>query len=154
MKLFNTSAASLLLVTAFGVNTVLPALADTIQGGVTRTSTQEKTYLQRHPVVKRTAVGAGVGAGAGALTGLITGKGVMRGAVIGAAAGGSVGLIKSSKTLKKHPVATKVAEGTAIGMGLGLAANRGHNAGKRTVEAGGIGAAVGLGAGLLQKEFQ
>ncbi len=153
MNLFNAYTASLLLVAAFGFKT-LPASADTVQGSVSRTSVQEKTYLQRHPVVKRTAIGAGVGAGAGALTGLVTGKGVMRGAAIGAAAGGSVGLIKSSKTLKRHPVATKVAEGTAIGMGLGLAASRGHNAGKHTLEAGGIGAAVGLGAGLLQKEFQ
>ncbi len=152
MKLLDRSATALLL--AATCLNVAPVLADTIQGGVTRTNISNKTYLQRHPVVKRTAIGAGVGAGAGALTGMVTGKGALRGAAIGAATGTSVGLIKSSKTMKAHPTATKVAEGAAIGLGLGLAASRGHNTGKRALTAGGIGAAVGLGAGLLSKEFQ
>lgn len=145
-------SGSLLLLAAICLNT--PAFADTIHGGVSKVNVSEKTYLQKHPVVKRTAIGAGVGAGAGALTGLITGKGAMRGAAIGAATGTGVGLIKSSKTMKAHPTASKVATGTAIGVGLGLAASRGHNTAKRTLTAGGIGAAVGLGAGLLSKEFQ
>lgn len=153
MNLLNKNTALVLsLCAAVGF---LPAgLADTYQGGVSQTKVKTGTYLQRHPVVKRTAIGAGVGAGAGALTGLVTHKGVMRGAVIGAGAGGGVGLIKSSKTLKKHPVATKVAEGTVIGLGLGLAANRGHNAGRRVAATTGIGAALGLGAGLLRDEFK
>ncbi len=141
------------MVAAIGVNSTA-ALAEPIQGAVVKTSSQEKTYLQKHPVVKRTAIGAGVGAGAGALTGLVTGKGAMRGAAIGATAGGGVGLIKSSKTLKQHPVGTKVAEGAVIGLGLGMAASGGHNTAKRSLAAGGIGAALGLGAGLLSKEFK
>lgn len=151
MKLLRTGSA--FLIAAICLN-MAPAMANTVKGGVTTTRVSEKTYLQKHPVVKRTAIGAGVGAGAGALTGLISGKGAFRGAAIGAAAGTSVGLIKSSKTMKAHPTASKVATGTAIGAGLGLAASRGHNTGKRTLAAGGIGAALGLGAGLLSKEFQ
>ena len=153
MKLLNGSVRALLLA-AVCLNVVPAVNAGTVQGGVTKTNISDKTYLQRHPVVKRTAIGAGVGAGAGALTGMISGKGAMRGAAIGAATGTSVGLIKSSKTMKAHPTATKVAEGTAIGLGLGFAASRGHNTGKRALTAGGIGAAMGLGAGLLSKEFQ
>jgi hypothetical protein len=154
MNLISSKTNALILVAAALSTSIAPVLADQYQGGVTQTTIQGQTYLQRHPVVKRTAIGAGVGAGAGALTGLVTHKGAMRGAAIGATAGGGVGLIKSSKTLKKHPVATKVAEGTAIGLGLGLAASRGHNTTKRTLEAGGIGAAIGLGAGLLRNEFK
>ena len=154
MNLLSPKTNAIVLAAAALCTSLAPVMADTYAGGVTRTTVKEQTYLQKHPVVKRTAIGAGVGAGAGALTGLVTHKGTVRGAAIGAAAGGSVGLIKSSKTLKKHPVATKVAEGTAIGLGVGLAASRGHNATKRTLTAGGIGAAVGLGAGLLRNEFK
>jgi len=153
MGIFKTTSSLVLLSAVLACNSSA-SFADTVQGGVSKTTVSNETYLQRHPVVKRTAIGAGIGAGAGALTGMVTHKGVVRGAVIGAGAGGSVGLIKSSKTLKKHPVATKVAEGTVIGVGLGLAASRGHNTGKRALAAGGIGAAVGLGAGLLRKEFE
>lgn len=154
MKLFNTTSSAIMLLASICVSAA-PALADPVQGSVSKTSVNtDKTYLQRHPVVKRTAIGAGVGAGAGALTGMVTGKGAMRGAAIGAGAGVGVGLIKSSKTLKAHPLATKMAEGTAIGLGLGMAASGGHNTTKRSLEAGGIGAALGLGAGLLQKEFK
>lgn len=154
MNLTSAKTNAFLLVAAALSASLAPVMADTYQGGVAKTTVKEQTYLQRHPVVKRTAIGAGVGAGAGALTGLVTHHGAMRGAAIGATAGGSVGLIKSSSTLKKHPVAIKVAEGTAIGLGLGLAASGGHNTGKRTLEAGGIGAALGLGAGLLRNEFK
>ncbi len=153
MKAINTSVSFALLAAAICFSSV-SANAEAVQGGVTKTCVQEKTYLQRHPVVKRTAIGAGVGVGAGALTGMLTGKGALRGAAIGATAGGGVGLIKSSKTLKQHPTMTKVAEGTVIGLGLGMAASRGHNTAKRSLEAGGIGAALGLGAGLLSKEFR
>ena len=99
----------------------MPAcFAESYQGSVTKTKVQSGTYLQRHPVVKRTAIGAGVGAGAGALTGLVTGKGALRGALIGTGTGAGVGLIRSSKTLKRHPVAKHVATGTAVGLGLGF----------------------------------
>ncbi|MBX9688168.1 MAG: hypothetical protein K2X27_15780 [Candidatus Obscuribacterales bacterium] len=152
MKFKNTNAC-LVLLAGFALNSAA-VLADPVQGVVTKTAVNEKTYLQKHPVVKRTAIGAGVGAGAGALTGLVTGKGTLRGAAIGAGTGGSVGLIKSSKTLKQHPVASKVAEGTAIGLGLGLASSGGHSTAKRSLGAAGIGAALGLGAGLLEKEFK
>ncbi len=144
--------SSTLLVLASILSTQVTAAP--IEGAVSKTTVKEKTYLQKHPVVKRTAIGAGVGAGAGALTGLVSGKGTVRGAAIGAATGTGVGLIKSSKTLKAHPVASKVAEGTAIGVGLGLAASRGHASTRNTLAAGGIGAAVGLGAGLLRNEFK
>lgn len=153
MKIPNKSSQAILLTVALCMS-LTPAFADTIKGGVTKTTVKGQTFLQKHPVVKRTAIGAGVGAGAGALTGLVTKKGTLRGAAIGAAAGSSVGLIKSSKTLNRHPVASKVAQGTAIGLGVGLAASRGHNATKRTLTAGGIGAAVGLGAGFLRDEFK
>ncbi|MBY0547816.1 MAG: hypothetical protein K2W95_11010 [Candidatus Obscuribacterales bacterium] len=132
------------------------ALADNYryQGGVSKSRVPEQTFLQRHPVVKRTAVGAAVGTAAGAGVGLISGRGGWRGAGIGAATGAGVGLIRSSKTLKRHPVASKVAQGSAVGLGVGLAASRGHGTGKRTAVATGIGAAVGLGAGLLKNELQ
>lgn len=154
MKALNLSGTVLILLSALCLSTEA-ANAESVKGGVTKVGVPEQqTYLQKHPVVKRTAVGAGVGAGAGALTGLVTGKGTLRGATIGAATGGSVGLIKSSKTLKQHPLATKVAEGAAIGLGLGLASSNGHSTTKRSLTAGGIGAAVGLSAGLLQNEFK
>lgn len=131
------------------------ATAQQYQGGVSRTRVQGKqTFLQRHPVVKRTAVGAAIGTAAGAGVGLISGRGGWRGAGVGAATGAGVGLIRSSKTLKAHPVASSIAQGTAIGLGVGVAANKGHNAGKRTAISTGLGAAVGLGAGLLKGELQ
>lgn len=131
-----------------------PVSADSLKGTVKSSTASTKTYLKKHPNVKKVAVGAGVGAGAGALTGLVTGKGVLRGAAIGTAAGGGVGLIKSSKTLKQHPIAEKVAEGAVIGLGLGLAGSGGHNSSKNALAAGGLGAAVGLGAGLLKNELK
>lgn len=106
-----------------------------------------RTYFQRHPKVKAVSIGAGVGAGAGALTGLITGAGVVRGGVIGAGTGAGVGLVRSSETLKRHPIARDTATGTLSGLGLGAASGRG---GKRALEGAGIGAAVGLGVGLFK----
>lgn len=149
----------------------LPALAvdSTLQGGVTKTkvsssvsstsstSNQNKTFLQKHPVVKKAAIGAGLGTAAGALTGAISGKGTLRGAAIGAATGTSIGLVKSSKTLKNHPVVSNTATGTAIGLGLGLAATRGgsgHSKVKRLGTAAGVGAAIGAATGLLKNEFE
>jgi len=106
-----------------------------------------RTYFQRHPKVKAVSIGAGVGAGAGALTGLITGAGAVRGGVIGAGTGAGVGLVRSSETLKRHPIARDTATGTLSGLGLGAASGRG---GKRALEGAGIGAAVGLGVGLFK----
>lgn len=153
MNLLNRNNALALSICAL-LGSMPASFAESYQGSVSRTKVQSGTYLQHHPVVKRTAIGAGVGAGAGALTGLVTGKGAMRGALIGTGTGAGVGLIRSSKTLKRHPVAKQVATGTAVGLGLGLAANRGHGAGRRVAATTGIGAAIGLGAGLLRDEFR
>jgi hypothetical protein len=156
MKLGTKNKLALTLSAVLALGCSLPSMANNLQGGVTKTKIQDqRTYLQKHPVVKKAAVGAGVGTAAGALTGLISGKGMMRGAAIGAGTGAGVGMLQSSKTLKQHPVASKVATGTVVGLGLGLAANKGgHNTKKRVATTTGIGAALGLGAGLLKNEFQ
>jgi hypothetical protein len=105
-----------------------------------------RTFWQKHPMVKGATIGAGVGAGAGALTGLVTRQGVIRGAVIGAGAGAGVGALRQSKIMKRHPIARDVATGAVAGLGLGWAGSRWP----RTVAATtGVGAAIGLGAGLL-----
>src|SRR5262249_45082281 len=107
-----------------------------------------RTYFQRHPKVKATVVGAGVGAAGGAVVGLISHRGMLRGAAIGAGAGAGTGLIRSSETLKRHPVIRDVATGTAVGLGLGWAASRrGGTVGK----AGALGALGGLGYNFLKK---
>lgn len=109
-----------------------------------------RTFFQRHPKVKAATIGAGVGAAAGAVTGLVSGRGVLRGTAIGAGAGAGVGLIRSSRTLKRHPIIRDVATGTVAGLGLGWAASRrGRTIGKATA----IGAAAGLGVGLLRRYF-
>lgn len=156
MKLGTKSSSALCLSTIAMLGISLPTFAGntSLQGGVTKTKVQDKTYLQKHPVVKKAAIGAGVGTAAGALTGLITGKGTLRGAAIGAGTGASVGMIQSSKTLKQHQLASKVATGTAVGLGLGLAANKGEHKTKKIAATTGIGAAVGLGVGLLKDEFK
>lgn len=105
------------------------------------------TYWQRHPKVKAATVGAGVGTAAGALTGLVTRKGVVKGAAIGAGTGAGVGLIRSSHTMKRHPIMKDVATGSAIGLGLGMAGGRGRH---HNLKATGVGAAIGLGVGLVK----
>jgi hypothetical protein len=110
-----------------------------------------RTFFQKHPKVKAATIGAGVGAGVGALTGLVTHRGVMRGALIGAGAGAGVGLVRSSVIMKRHPIMRNVATGSLIGLGLGAAASRGH---RKPLIGTGIGAAVGLGASLLNGEFR
>lgn len=106
-----------------------------------------RTYFQRHPKVKAAVVGGGVGAAAGAVTGLVSGRGVLRGAAIGAGAGAGIGLIRSSRTMKRHPIIRDVATGTVAGLGLGWAASRS----RRTIgKATAVGAAVGLGVGLFK----
>jgi hypothetical protein len=108
---------------------------------------RQGTYFQRHPKVKAAAIGAGVGTAAGAVTGLISRRGVVRGALIGAGSGAGVGLIRTSRTLRRHPIVKDVATGTVVGLGLGLAGGRRHgDAGKATA----VGAAVGLAAGVLR----
>lgn len=106
-----------------------------------------RTFWQRHPKVKAVTIGAGVGAGVGAVTGLIARRGVVRGAAIGAGAGAGVGLIRSSRTMRRHPIIRDVATGTLVGLGVGAAASR---RGKRIAQGAGVGAAVGLGWGLLR----
>ncbi|MBX9687495.1 MAG: hypothetical protein K2X27_12380 [Candidatus Obscuribacterales bacterium] len=105
-----------------------------------------RSFWQRHPKVKAATIGAGVGAGAGALTGLIAHRSIVRGAAIGAGAGAGVGLVRSSSTLKRHPIVRDVGTGTLVGLGIGAAAGR-HGG---TLKGAGIGAAVGLGVGLLK----
>ena len=106
-----------------------------------------RTYFQRHPKVKAATVGAGVGAGVGALTGLVTGRGVVRGGAIGAGTGAGVGLVRSSTTMKRHPIIRDVATGTLVGGGLGWAGSRGRGTIAKTA---GVGAALGLGVGLFK----
>jgi hypothetical protein len=106
-----------------------------------------RTYFQRHPKVKAATVGAGVGAGVGALTGLVTGRGVLRGGAIGAGTGAGVGLVRSSTTMKRHPIIRDVATGTLVGGGLGWAGSRRSGTIAKTA---GVGAALGLGVGLFK----
>jgi len=106
-----------------------------------------RTYFQRHPKVKAATVGAGVGAGVGALTGLVTGRGVLRGGAIGAGTGAGVGLVRSSTTMKRHPIIRDVATGTLVGGGLGWAGSR---RGGTVAKTAGVGAALGLGVGLFK----
>ncbi|HEY9676870.1 MAG TPA: hypothetical protein V6C76_02625 [Drouetiella sp.] len=113
----------------------------------TATTVKPKSYWQRHPKVKAAAIGGGVGAAGGLLVGGLTGHGAVRGAAIGAGTGAGVGLIRSSQTLKRHPIARDAATGTAAGLGLGWAAGRG---GSRAFTGAAIGGAVGLGVGLYK----
>jgi len=106
-----------------------------------------RTFFQRHPKVKAATIGAGVGTAAGAVTGLVSGRGVVRGGVIGAGTGAGVGLVRSSNTLKRHPIMRDVSTGTLVGLGLGAASSRRS---KRAWQGAGVGAAAGLGWGLLK----
>lgn len=118
---------------------------------VTRTVYVEKqdnrTYFQKHPKVKSAVVGAGVGAGVGAATGLIARRGVLRGAAIGAGTGAGVGLVRSSNTMKRHPIVKNTATGALAGLGLGAAAGR---RGSTKWKSAGVGTAIGLGYGLFR----
>jgi len=105
-----------------------------------------RTYFQRHPMVKGAAIGAGIGGGAGALTGLVTGQGVFRGAAIGATTGAGVGVIRTSKIMKRHPIMRDIATGGVTGLGLGWAGSHYPHTIAATT---GVGAAIGLGAGLF-----
>lgn len=134
------------------------ALSHQLEGTASRstytTSTGVKGYFQRHPKVKSATVGAGVGAAAGAVTGLISGKGTLRGAAIGAGTGVGVGLVRSSRTLDRHPVIKDTATGTLVGAGLGLSASRGRGKGKKVAAATAVGAAIGLGTGFLKDKLR
>jgi hypothetical protein len=110
----------------------------------------ERTFWQRHPKVKAATIGAGVGAAGGAVVGLISGRGIVRGAAIGAGSGAGVGLVRSSNTLKRHPIVRDTATGSLVGLGIGGAASR-H---KGWLKGAGVGAAVGLGYGLLKNGLQ
>jgi hypothetical protein len=133
----------------------IPTFAtDALQGGVTTNKLHNGTYLQTHPKVKGAAVGGVAGAAVGGAAGLLTGKGMMRGAAIGTGAGAGIGVIQTSKTMKKHPLVKDTAIGTAAGAGLALAVTRGHGKGKRALEAGALGGALGLGAGFLKSKLK
>ena len=123
----------------------------TVTKTVTRTVYVEKqdnrTYFQKHPKVKSAVVGAGVGAGVGAATGLIARRGVLRGAAIGAGTGAGVGLVRSSDTMKRHPIVKNTATGALAGLGLGAAAGR---RGSTKWKSAGVGTAIGLGYGLFK----
>lgn len=106
-----------------------------------------RTFFQRHPKVKAASIGAGVGAGVGALTGMISGRGVIRGAVIGAGTGAGVGLVRSSAVMRRHPIMQDVATASLAGLGLAASASR---RGKRAWQGAGVGAALGLGWGLIK----
>jgi hypothetical protein len=105
-----------------------------------------RTFFQKHPMVKGAAIGAGIGGGAGALTGLVTGQGVFRGAAIGATTGAGVGVIRTSKIMKRHPIVRDIATGGVTGLGLGWAGSHYPHTIAATT---GVGAAIGLGAGLF-----
>lgn len=110
-----------------------------------------RTFWQRHPKVKAATVGAGVGTAAGAVAGALSGKGIVRGAVIGAGTGAGVGLVRSSDTLRRHPIVKDVSTGALVGLGIGGATSRKEG---RLLKGAGIGAAVGLGASLLKNGLQ
>ncbi len=106
-----------------------------------------RQYLAGHPKIRSATVGAGVGTAAGALTGLVTGRGVLHGAAVGAGTGAGVGLIRSSYIMMRHPILRDVATGGLAGAGLGWAGGR---QGGTTARAAGVGAAIGLGVGMLK----
>jgi hypothetical protein len=153
---FPSKAMALLVAAASAASLTQPCFATTYTGTVAQTKLHSsssastgtsKTYFQQHPKVKSAVVGAGVGTAAGALTGLVTHKGIVRGAAIGAGTGAGVGLIRSSDTMKRHPIAKNTATGAAVGMGLGMAGGRGHHP---AVKSAAVGGAVGLGYGLFK----
>lgn len=139
---------SLLAIATMGSQFCLPADAQ-YRGYVGRTKTQKvKGYFATHPKVKATTIGLGVGTAAGAATGLISGRGVMRGALVGAGTGAGVGLLRSSTIMKRHPIIQDTATGSAVGLGLGLAASRTRHAGLKGAAVGG---GLGLGLGALRQ---
>lgn len=113
---------------------------------------EHRTYFQEHPKVRAALLGAGVGTAAGAVTGLITHKGVIRGAAIGAGAGAGVGLIRSSDTLRRHPIVKDLATGAVAGLGLGMASS--HHLGGKVGKLTAVGAALGLGVGVLRDKLK
>jgi hypothetical protein len=138
----------LLAVAAVSSTLALPAEAY-YNGYVGHSKTNSvKSFFYRHPKVKSATIGAGVGTAAGAATGLISGRGVMKGALVGAGAGTAVGLIRSSEIMKRHPLVKNTATGSVVGLGLGVAASRGHHSG---LKGAAVGAGVGLGLGALSQ---
>ncbi len=136
----------------------LPSRARSYRSGTTKYIVQQpviqrvyvrdnRTFFQRHPKVKAVTIGAGVGTAAGAVTGLISGRGVVRGGLIGAGTGAGIGLVRSSDTLKRHPIIRDVATGGLAGLGFGAAASRRST---RVWQGAGVGSAAGLAYGLLK----
>lgn len=137
----------LLAVAAVSSTLNLPAEAQ-YSGYAGRQTNSVKSFFYRHPKVKSATIGAGIGTAAGAATGLITGRSVAKGALVGAGTGAGVGLIRSSEILRRHPIVKNTATGAAVGLGLGVAAQRGHNSG---LKGAAVGAGVGLGLGALSQ---
>ncbi len=148
MSLAKSAMLGLLAVATVAGQLCLPADAQTYRGYVGQQKTGVKGYFQRHPKVKAVTIGAGVGTAAGAATGLISGRGIGRGALVGAGAGAGVGLIRSSHTLRRHPIVKDTATGSVVGLGLGLAAGRGRNS---ALKGAAVGTGVGLGLGALRQ---
>lgn len=144
------SMVGLLAVAAVTSQLALPADAQ-YRGYVYKKPNKVKTFFNNHPKVKSATIGAGIGTAAGAATGLIAGKSVAKGALIGAGTGAGVGLIRSSRTLSRHPIIKDTATGSAVGLGLGLAASRGHHSG---LKGAAVGAGVGLGLGALKQALR
>lgn len=144
------AAVSLMLICA--AQTVLPASAR-YSGYVGRQHyyahrpVTMHDYFSDHPKVRAATMGAGIGTAAGAVTGLVSGRGILRGSLIGAGTGAGVGLIRSSHTMRRHPIVRDVATGSAVGLGLGMAGGRSH--GHWGLKGAGVGGAIGLAAGLL-----
>ncbi len=144
---------SALTVLTLGGQMAQPAYCDVYQGQVSHTHSQSKvkTFFQAHPKVKSATVGAAVGTAAGAVAGLLSGRGIGRGALMGAGTGAGLGLIRSSGTLKRHPILRDTATGATAGLGLGLMTSRG---GKSGLKGAAVGGAIGLGLSVLRKELK
>ncbi len=94
-----TSAIALALLT--GV-TVLPAEAGNRYYGYD--SYRHGSYMDRHPYVKKAAIGGGIGAAAGALLareGMRT-RGAVKGAIIGGAAGAGYEYLRRQGTFSRN----------------------------------------------------
>ena len=159
MKSICMTTSCVLATIVLSTQLCMPAMPanSTLQGSVAKTkatTTTEKSFFSRHPKIRSATIGAGVGTAVGAVTGLVSGKGVVRGAAIGAGAGAGIGHIRSSQTMKRHPIVKDVATGTVVGLGLGLSASRGHGKGKKLGQATAVGAAIGLGVGLLKDKLK
>jgi hypothetical protein len=84
------------------------------------------SYMHEHHIVRNAVKDGAIGSAAGALVGLASGGGLIHGALIGAGAGAGIGALRASSAKWTHPVATNVGTAAIAGLGLALAAHRGH----------------------------